>query len=70
VLPEKDYLTEIRSITRGHDVLLIFDEIQTGFGRCGAWFAAELYNTVPDIMTIGKSLGGGFPLFGFLAREN
>ena len=65
-----DYYPAIRKMCDDLGMLLIFDEIQTGFGRCGTWFAAELYNTVPDIMTIGKSLGGGFPLFGFLARED
>jgi 4-aminobutyrate aminotransferase-like enzyme len=47
-------------------MLLIFDEIQTGFGRLGAWFGAELYHTVPDILVYGKAVGGGFPLFGLL----
>ena len=47
-------------------MMLIFDEIQTGFGRVGEWFAADLYQTVPDILVFGKGLGGGFPLFGNL----
>ena len=65
-----DYYPTIRKMCDGLGMLLIFDEIQTGFGRCGTWFAEELYNTVPDIMTIGKGIGGDFPLFGFLARED
>ena len=61
-----DYLPAIRKMCDDLGMLLIFDEIQTGFGRLGTWFAADLYETVPDIMVIGKALGGGLPLFGVL----
>lgn len=61
-----DYYAAIKNMCQELGMLLIFDEIQTGFGRLGTWFAAELYDTVPDIMVIGKALGGGFPLFGVL----
>jgi len=64
------YLKRIREICDEYGILLIFDEIQTGFGRLGAMFAAELYNVAPDILTFGKSIGGGFPLAGFMLREN
>lgn len=64
------YLPAIRKMCDELDILLIFDEIQTGFGRMGEWFAADLYNAVPDIMSIGKALGGGFPLFGNLWRSD
>jgi 4-aminobutyrate aminotransferase-like enzyme len=60
------YLQGMRAMCDELDILLIFDEIQTGFGRMGTWTAAELYGVVPDIMSIGKALGGGFPLFGNL----
>jgi 4-aminobutyrate aminotransferase-like enzyme len=63
------YLAEIREVCDDYDMLLIFDEIQTGFGRLGAMFASELYGTVPDILTFGKAIGGGFPLAGTLQRE-
>jgi 4-aminobutyrate aminotransferase-like enzyme len=64
------YLPAMRKMCDDLDMLLIFDEIQTGFGRMGEWFAADLYHTTPDIMTIGKALGGGFPIFGNLARAD
>ncbi|MGW8225403.1 MAG: aspartate aminotransferase family protein [Anaerolineales bacterium] len=61
-----EYLPAIRKMCDDLGMLLIFDEIQTGFGRLGTWFAADLYQTTPDIMVIGKALGGGLPLFGVL----
>lgn len=64
------YLSEIRKVCDDYDMLLMFDEIQTGFGRLGALFAAELYGVVPDILTFGKAIGGGFPLAGTLHRED
>ncbi len=63
-----DYYPAIRQMCDELGMLLIWDEIQTGFGRVGDWFAANLYDTVPDIMIIGKGLGGGFPIFGTLSR--
>jgi 4-aminobutyrate aminotransferase-like enzyme len=65
-----DYLPAIRKMCDELGMLLIFDEIQTGFGRLGAWFGAELYHTVPDILVYGKAVGGGFPLFGLLYNHN
>jgi len=65
----KPWYKAVRDLCNKYDMLLIWDEIQTGFGRVGEWFASDLYETVPDIMAIGKGLGGGFPLFGTLSRE-
>lgn len=65
-----EYYPAIRNLCDELGMLLIWDEIQTGFGRVGDWFAANIYKTVPDIMIIGKGLGGGFPLFGLLARDD
>jgi 4-aminobutyrate aminotransferase-like enzyme len=68
VLP-KSFLTGVREICNRHDIVLIWDEIQSGFGRTGRMFAADLYGVVPDIMTFGKGIGGGFPLAGIMASE-
>jgi len=59
VVPPADYLPAVRRITRERDTLLILDEIQSGLGRTGSTFAAELVGVTPDLMTLGKALGGG-----------
>jgi len=59
-LPPAGYLQGIRELCDRHDIVLIFDEVQTGFGKTGRWFACEHFDVVPDIMTIGKGFSGGF----------
>ncbi|HST55179.1 MAG TPA: aminotransferase class III-fold pyridoxal phosphate-dependent enzyme [Solirubrobacteraceae bacterium] len=59
IIPPKGYLTEVVSICKQHDALLIFDEIQSGLGRTGRWWAAERDGAIPDVMLIGKGLSGG-----------
>jgi 4-aminobutyrate aminotransferase-like enzyme len=61
------YYREVRQICDEHGILLIFDEVQTGFGRTGRMWAAEYYDVTPDILVFGKGVGGGFPLAGVLA---
>jgi 4-aminobutyrate aminotransferase-like enzyme len=61
------YYHEVRQICTEHDILLVFDEVQTGFGRTGQMWAAEYYGVIPDILVFGKGVGGGFPLAGILA---
>ena len=58
--PREDYFTRIREICDRYDVLLILDEVMTGFGRTGTWFAYEHFAVVPDILALGKSMGGGY----------
>jgi 4-aminobutyrate aminotransferase/(S)-3-amino-2-methylpropionate transaminase len=57
-----EFLRALREICDRHGIVLIFDEIQTGFGRTGAFFAAEHYGIEPDLTTVAKSLAGGMPL--------
>ena len=59
-LPPKGYLQGVREICDRHGIVLIFDEVQTGFGKTGKWFFCQHENVVPDIMTIGKGFTGGF----------
>jgi diaminobutyrate-2-oxoglutarate transaminase len=63
IVPPDGYLEKVRRITRKHDVPLICDEIQTGFGRTGTFFACEHDDVTPDVMTLSKALGGiGYPI--------
>jgi diaminobutyrate-2-oxoglutarate transaminase len=63
IVPPDGYLSQVRRITRKHDVPLICDEIQTGFGRTGTLFACEHDDVTPDVMTLSKALGGiGYPI--------
>jgi 4-aminobutyrate aminotransferase len=64
----KPFMEALRELCDRHGILLIADEIQTGFGRTGRWFAMEHYGVVPDLMTIAKSLAGGFPLSAVTGR--
>ncbi|MHA7177159.1 acetylornithine transaminase [Arthrobacter sp. Sr24] len=57
-----EYLQAARELTREHGALLILDEVQTGIGRTGSWFAGISPHVVPDAMTLAKGLGGGFPI--------
>lgn len=62
VTPPEGYLAAAREITREAGALLVLDEIQTGVGRTGAWFAHQLDGVVPDAITVAKGLGGGVPI--------
>ncbi len=70
IVPKDDYLPAVRKLCDEKDILLIIDEVQTGFGRTGKMFACEHWGIVPDIMTIAKALGGGvMPIGAFTASE-
>jgi acetylornithine/N-succinyldiaminopimelate aminotransferase len=71
VWPATDqFLKELRALTEAHGLLLIFDEIQTGMGRTGKLFHYEHAGIAPDIMTLGKGIGGGVPLAALLATNH
>ncbi len=63
------FLEGLRERADAHGELLVFDEIQTGFGRPGDWFAGGTYGVEPDVMTMAKAIGAGFPLSAIGARS-
>jgi acetylornithine/succinyldiaminopimelate/putrescine aminotransferase len=69
IIPTDNYLQKLRKRCSETGTLLIFDEIQTGFGRTGNLFAFQTYNVLPDIFTIAKSMGGGMPIGAFVANK-
>jgi 4-aminobutyrate aminotransferase/(S)-3-amino-2-methylpropionate transaminase len=62
IVPPLEFVQELRRITRERDILLIADEIITGFGRTGRWFACEHFGIVPDMLVVGKGMSSGFPI--------
>ena len=70
VIPtEFEFMQELRKLTKAHNLLLIVDEVQAGFGRTGKLFAYQHYDIEPDIMTLGKGIGGGVPLAALLCKN-
>lgn len=70
IIPDDDYLDKVGKISKKHNILLILDEIQTGFGRTGKDFAFQYSNIKPDILLVGKALGGGvYPISAALTRK-
>jgi 4-aminobutyrate aminotransferase-like enzyme len=69
LVPPPEFLPALAAIARENGALLIADEMITGFGRTGRCFGVEHFDVCPDIMTVGKSLGAGFPVSGLIARE-
>ena len=65
----REFMQQLRELTQRHKLLLIVDEVQSGCGRSGQLFAYQLTGIEPDIMTLGKGIGGGVPLAALLARE-
>ena len=62
IVPPEGYHAEVQKICKKHEILLIADEVQSGFGRCGEMFASEVWGINPDIMTMAKGLGAGLPI--------
>ena len=69
-VPDKDYLKSARQICDDSGAELIFDEVQTGFGRTGKWFGKDHSKVQPDIITLAKAIGGGLPMGAMLAGES
>ncbi len=70
VAPSKEWIQAVREKCNQHCVLLIIDEIQSGFGRTGSLWAFEQFDIVPDILLLGKALGGGMPMGAFIAHHS
>ncbi len=66
---DREYLKSVRGLCNDKDMLLIFDEVQTGMGRCGNIFCYQNYDIAPDVMTLAKSLGSGVPIGAAVASE-
>ncbi|KGP91568.1 4-aminobutyrate aminotransferase [Pontibacillus chungwhensis BH030062] len=69
IVPPKAWLEKIREVCDQHGILLIFDEVQTGFGRTGEWFAADTFGVTPDIMAVAKAMASGLPLSATVASK-
>lgn len=69
IVPPADYPRRLRELCDRHGILLIFDEVQTGVGRTGKWWAMQHYGVEPDVVTFAKASGGGLPIGGIIARK-
>jgi 4-aminobutyrate aminotransferase/(S)-3-amino-2-methylpropionate transaminase len=70
VVPPDGWLAGLRELCTAHGALLIFDEIFTGWGRTGDWFACEREGVIPDVLCIGKAMGGGLPISACVASQD
>lgn len=64
-----NYMKELRKICDENGIMLVFDEVQSGFGRTGKWFAADHFDVEPDIMIMAKGIASGFPMAGIISRK-
>ena len=69
IVPPASFIKGLREIADKNGIMLIFDEVQSGFGRTGKWFAFEHYGIVPDIITVVKGSASGMPLSGVFSRN-
>ncbi len=69
VIPPEGFLRAVQAVAKEHDALLILDELLTGFGRTGKMWGCEHDGVVPDVMTVGKGMGGGFPISGIISTD-
>lgn len=69
VVPDSSFLEGLRSVCKEYGIMLVFDEIQSGYGRTGKMFASMHSGVIPDIMTVGKAIAGGFPMSAVISTE-
>ncbi len=69
IVPPMDYPKKLQRLLKNHGILLVADEVQTGFGRTGKWFASEHFGVKPDVMSIAKAMGSGMPIGASVARR-
>jgi 4-aminobutyrate aminotransferase/(S)-3-amino-2-methylpropionate transaminase len=69
VVPPPEFMPAVREIAKENDALLVSDEMICGFGRTGRWFGCEHWGVVPDVVTMGKGLGNGFPVSALASTE-
>jgi 4-aminobutyrate aminotransferase len=69
IVPPDNYFKRLRKLLDKYDILLVDDEIQSGMGRTGRWFAIEHFQTIPDMMLVAKSIAGGLPLGALVAKS-
>lgn len=69
VAPPKHFFGELKKICERENILLIVDEVQSGYGRTGKMFAIEHFGVIPDIMVMAKGIASGFPLSGIVSRK-
>ncbi len=70
IVPPEGYLKQLKEVCEDSNVLLIFDEVQTGFGRTGEMFASQTFGVTPDITSLAKAIAGGFPMGAVLANDD
>ncbi|MFN0182110.1 MAG: acetyl ornithine aminotransferase family protein [Gemmatimonadales bacterium] len=70
IIPPVEYLPALRTLCDKHGILLVCDEVQSGIGRTGKWFASDHAGVEPDILTVAKGLGSGMPIGAFIAKES
>ncbi len=68
-IAKKDYLLSLRRLCDKRKILLVFDEVQTGMGRTGRFFCYQNFGVLPDVITLAKTLGGGFPIAALIAKK-
>jgi 4-aminobutyrate aminotransferase len=66
---ENGYMQRLRELCTEYGIMLVFDEVQSGFGRTGEWFATNHFGISPDIMVMAKGIASGFPMAGFMAKK-